>query len=134
MYPSDNHWVEWVKLMSERWVDPDMMIFGIPAHPMGEVMVDAIAQVIAQVPGISEAYIPECCIEGEARQVLVLGVKRKERIPAIMQDLMSKLQLLLAPGHYLDVVPFESSSMPVEARVLSCRIFGAHPKPWWKIW
>jgi hypothetical protein len=123
--------------MSERCLaSGTKMFFGVPTHPMDEVMVDAIAQVVAQVPGIREAYMPQCCIEGEgeARQVLVLGVESKERTPAIMEDLMSKMRLLLAPGHYLDIMPFESLSMPVEARVHRCRIYGACPKPRWKIW
>jgi hypothetical protein len=112
------------------------MFFGEPAKPMPEVMADALGQVVAQVPGICEAYIPQTFIEGdtEARQVLVIGVEKKERIPAIMQDLMGKMKLLLPPGVFMDVLPFASTDVPHGARVEKCRIFGAPKRPWWRLW
>jgi len=72
--------------------------------------------------------------DSEARQVLVIDVERTEMIDAIMTELMSKMRLLLPAGQYMDIVPFASSSIPKEARVESCRVFGAPRKPWWKVW
>src|SRR4051812_47730556 len=97
--------------MSERELKKGTKIYwGAPAKPMPEIMADAISQVVAQVPGIVEAHLPQCFIEGdkEARQVLVVGVHSRAEIPQIAQQLMGKLQLLFAPGQFIDVMPFES--------------------------
>ncbi len=127
-------------MKSEREIKAGgLMFFGVPADPMPEIMADAIGQVVAQVPGIVEAYLPQCFIEGddEARQVLVLGVESKNRIPAIMEDLMSKMELAMPSHEFIDMLPFSSAEMPSESRVAECRIWGGQPttkKPWWKIW
>jgi hypothetical protein len=114
------------------------MFFGAPAKPMADVMADALGQVVAQVPGIREAYIPQCFIEGdtEARQVLVVGVERNDKIPEVMHDLMGKMKLLLPAGVFMDILPYASADLPDEARVSSCHIFGApaQSKPWWRFW
>jgi len=85
------------------------------------------------------APLPQCYIEGdeEARQVLVLGVESENRIPEIMEDLMSKMELVMPSHEFIDVLPFSSADMPSEARVAECRIWGAQirtKKPWWKLW
>jgi len=112
------------------------MFFGAPVNPMSDVIADALGQVVAQVPGICEAYIPQCFIEGdtEARQVLVIGVETKEKIPEIMPDLMGKMRLALPGGVLMDILPYASVDLPNEARVAKCHIFGApvKSKPWWK--
>jgi hypothetical protein len=125
--------------MSERTLSRGTkMFFGAPAKPMAEVTADALGQVVAQVPGICEAYIPQCFIEGdtEARQVLVVGVEKKEKIPEVMQDLMGKMKLLLPPGVFMDILPYASVDLPAAARVAQCHIFGSpmKSKPWWRIW
>ena len=84
--------------MSERDLPAGtQMFFGVPAKPMPEIMADAIGQVVAQVPGIREAYLPQCFMQGdaEARQVLVVGVEDPGRIPEIMHELMGKMKLVL---------------------------------------
>ena len=65
--------------MSERTLKAGTSVYwGAPAKPMPEIMSDAISQVVAQVPGIVEAHLPQCFVEGdkEARQVLVVGVQK----------------------------------------------------------
>lgn len=127
-------------MKSERQIKSGTsMYFGVPADPMSEIMADAIGQVVAQVPGIVEAYLPQCFIEGdeEARQVLVLGVESKSQIPAIMQDLMSKMELVMPAHEFIDMLPFSTVDMPPGARVAECRIGGVQvktKKPWWKLW
>lgn len=105
---------------------------------MADVIADALGQVVAQVPGIREAYIPQCFIEGDsdARQVLIVGVETKGKIPEVMQDLLGKMKLLLPPGFFMDVIPYASADLPDEARVKECHIYGSPStsKPWWKIW
>ena len=112
------------------------MCFGAPAKPMPEIMSDAIRQVVAQVPGILEAHLPQCFMEGdkEARQVLVVGVARRSEIPPIAQNLMGKLQLVFPPGQFIDILPFESGAVPPGVRQAGCQIFAAGKKPWWKVW
>jgi hypothetical protein len=113
------------------------MFFGVPAKPMPEIMADAISQVVAQVPGIREAYLPQCFIQGdtEARQVLVVGVDNGREIPKIMDELMAKMRLVLPVNQFIiDILPFPVSAMLGGARVAECKIYGSKPKPWWKVW
>lgn len=112
------------------------MVFGVPAKPMSDVMAYAIGRVVAQVPGIREAYIPQCHIEGdtEARQVLVIGIEKRQKIRDIMPDLMSKMELVLPAGVFMDILPYESAKLPKAARVEACRIFGSPHRPWWRFW
>jgi hypothetical protein len=112
------------------------MFFGVPANPMPEIMADAIGQVVAQVPGIREAYLPQCFIKGdtEARQVLVVGVENAQEIPRIMDELMGKMRLVLPADQFIDIMPFPVSTMPTGARVAQCKICEAKAKPWWKLW
>jgi len=117
------------------------LFFGVPSNPMSEIMADAIGQVVAQVPGIVEAYLPQCYLGGDenARQVLVLGVESKSRIPAIMQSLMHKMELVLPANQSIDMLPFSTRDLPPDARIDECRIFGnadqaLEQKPWWKLW
>jgi hypothetical protein len=123
--------------MSERIVKQGTaMYFGAPARPMPEIMADAISQVVAQVSGIAEAHLPQCFIEGdkEARQVLVVGVQRRSEIPKVAEALMAKLQLVFAPGQFIDILPFESAAVPDGVRQAGCQIFAVQKKAWWKIW
>ena len=112
------------------------MYFGAPAKPMPKSMSDAISQVVAQVPGIVEAHLPQCFIEGdkEARQVLAVGVQRRDEIPRIAQVLMAKLQGVFPPGQFIDILPYESGAFPDEIRRAGCQIFVGEKKAWWKVW
>jgi hypothetical protein len=112
------------------------MFFGVPANPMPEIMADAIGQVVAQVPGIREAYLPQCFIEGdtEARQVLVVAVDKAQGIPRIMDELLGMMKLVLPANQFIDIMPFPVSTMPVGARVAEFKIYEAKAKPWWQVW
>jgi hypothetical protein len=123
--------------MNERELEPGtQLFFAAPAQPMPGIMEDAIAQVIAQVPGIFEAHLPECLIEGEldARQVLVIAVRRRREIPQIADILMGKLRLVLAVGQVLDILPFQVDELPPGVKEANCQIFAAKTKPWWNFW
>ena len=104
-------------------------------------MVDAVRQVLEQVPGIVEAYLPQCYIEGddEAKQVLVVGIASKMAIPRIMTNLMAKMELLMPPSQYIDILPFSTKDLPPEAKVVECCVLKPPTetkpdKPWWKFW
>src|SRR5262249_16985810 len=112
---------------------------GAPANPVREIMVDAIRQIVAQVPGTFEAYLPLCLIEGdqEARQVLLVGVDPRAAATEVMEDLGEKMKLLLPEREFIDIVPLPPSS-PLLAlaatRVPSTLIFKRKRRPWWRIW
>ena len=112
------------------------LLFGEPAEPMAEIMADAISQVVAQVPEIREAYLPQCLIPGdkEARQVLVVGFARDSQILPAMQILMEKMRLVLPAGEAIDILPFTVRNMPSEARVKAFRIHKLDDPPWRKFW
>jgi hypothetical protein len=123
--------------MSDRTVKAGTTIyFGPPAKPMPETMVGAISQVVADVPGILEAHLPQCFIEGdtEARQVLVIGVQSRDEIPRIAGALMSKLKRIFPPGQFIDILPFQATAVPPEVRQADCQIVLAKKKAWWKVW
>jgi hypothetical protein len=114
--------------MSERTIKAGTsMYFGAPAKPMPKSKSDVISQVVAQVPGIVEAHLPQCFIAGdkEARQVLLVGVQTRGEIPQIAQDLMGKLQLVFPPGQFIDIFPYESGAIPDGVRQAGCQIFAA---------
>jgi hypothetical protein len=122
--------------MNEHIKAGTLMVFGAPAKPMPDFMADAIAQVVAQVPGIIEAHLPQCFVEGdpEARQVLVIVVRSRHEIPQIAGALLGKLQHVLPPGEFIDVLPFKAGSVPSGVRQAGCQIFADGKKPWWKVW
>jgi hypothetical protein len=123
--------------MNERTVKAGTTLyFGAPAKPMPEAMVGAISQVVAQVPGILEAHLPQCFIEGDTqgRQVLVIGVQSREEIPHIADALITKLRLIFPPGQFIDILPFQTAALPSEVRQAGCQLHAAEKKPWWKVW
>ena len=127
--------------MSERVISAGTTIlFGEPASPMSQVWVDAIGQVVSQVPAIEEAYLPQCFIEGDtdARQVLVVGVRSKQEIPSAMHTLMEKMKLLLGEGQFIDILPFAVGYVPPAAQVVRCferpRTENSRERRWWKFW
>jgi len=123
--------------MSERTIKKGTTVyFGAPAHPMPKTRADAIAQAVAQVPGIVEAHLPQCFIEGdeEARQILVVGVLKRGEISQIAQALTDKFQLIFEPGQSIDILPFEAGAVPAGVRQAGCQIFAAEKKAWWKLW
>lgn len=123
--------------MAERTLQAGTrMFFGAPATPMPKNLSRAISQVVAEIPGIVEAHLPQCFIEGddEARQVLVIGVERRSEIPRIAQELGDRLQLVLPPENFMDILPFESGTVPSGARDAGCKIWAAEKRSWWKVW
>ena len=125
--------------MSERTIKAGTtIIFGAPANPMPEIMRDGIAQVVGQVPGVIEAHLPQCFIEGDtdARQVLVISVRSRKEVPHVAEELMGKLKLLFAPGQFIDIIPYVGAP-PESVREARCQIFVSstlEQKPWWRFW
>ena len=123
--------------MSSRFLRAGTQIsFGAPATPMPDVIADAIGHLVQQVPGITEAHLPQCFIEGdtEARQVLVIGVRDMEAVPRLIQELTDLLKPVVPVGKLIDIIPFQESKVPTAVRAAGCRIFGQANRPWWKLW
>ena len=121
--------------MQERHLKEGTKIFfGPPSNPMPQIMVEAIGQVIAQVPGIVEAYLPQCFIAGdsEARQVLVVAIEPESNIPEIMKDLGTKMSVLLPRGQFIDMLPYTTKTLPESSRHVPC--YSKASKKWWKFW
>jgi SseB protein C-terminal domain len=123
--------------MSDRTLKAGTTLyFGPPAKPMPDAMVEGISHVLAQVPGILEAHLPQCFIEGDTRgrQVLVIGVRSRDEIPRIAGALVSKMQHLFPPGQGLDILPFQTDALPPGVRKAGCQIQAVEKRAWWKLW
>jgi hypothetical protein len=112
------------------------LYFGAPAQPMHQSRSLAIAGVVARVPGMVEAHLPQCFIEGdtEARQVLVIVVSEKTEISRIVGDLNLALKNVVSGGLFLDILPFVKPTDAAGVREAHCQIFPTTIKRWWKFW
>ena len=123
--------------MGQRRIDKGTkLFFGAPAQPMPASRSVAIRDAVAAVNGVEEAHLPQCFIEGDAQahQVLVIGVRSKGEIPRIVEELMRSLSHIPMGDQYLDILPFETSSIPQAVRSAGCQIVDTTGKPWWKVW
>lgn len=110
--------------------------FGAPANPMPPERAAAIAALVARVPGIVEAHVPQCFVEGDsaARQVLAIVVTSKAEIPRIAGELGAGLKAIVPAGQFLDILPFPASAVMPGVREARCQIFPVSAKPWWRVW
>jgi len=110
--------------------------FGAPATPMPGDRSAAIADLVARVPGVVEAHLPQCFIEGEpgARQVLAIVVSTKEEIPRVCNAIGHGLKGILPEGQFLDILPFRQTSVIPGVREARCQIYPSNAKAWWKVW
>jgi hypothetical protein len=112
---------------------------GVPANPVSEIMIDVMRQVLAQTPGILEAYLPLCIIEGdqEARQVLLVGLDPLAKTSEVMEELGWKMKLVLPANEFIDIMPAPPSS-PLLVLAATTEpdslIFKKKRRRWWKIW
>jgi hypothetical protein len=112
------------------------LYFGAPASPMPAERSSAIAAAVAQVPGIVEAHLPQCFIEGDdsARQLLAIVVAADANIPQIAGALGARLSAVLPPAEFIDMLPFREGAVTFGVREAKCQIYPAESKPWWKVW
>jgi hypothetical protein len=116
------------------------ILIGAPAQPMARAQSAAIAGVLAKVPGVVEAHLPQIFAPGamtEPAQVLVVVLKRGADVEATMHAITCDLAQLLTEDSRLDLFPLASDSgMLASVRGVGCQILGAKAsaKPWWKFW
>ena len=101
--------------------------FGEPADPMPRELSDSIAALMRKTPGIAEAHLPQCYIEGAKAAAQVLAVvplpnaELKRLIDAIGHGLLS----ILPSGQSLDVLPLAPDAPELEIiRSVGCKIHG----------
>ena len=111
------------------------MLLGAPSAPMPVERSDAIAALVASLPGVTEAHLPQCFVVGEMdkpAQILAIAFKTKPSQQAL--DTLGKgLKNILPSGEHLDVWPLTpTSSMLADVRQANCRIYSRPQKrSWW---
>jgi len=117
--------------------------FGAPAQPMPRAISDALKALAGSVPGIAEAHLPQCFVEGTdaPKQILVVVPLRNSDTQAVLDSLSSHLPEILSNGFYIDIWPVPASDPKLEAiRAARSTIFISEErplearKPWWKFW
>jgi len=101
--------------------------FGEPTNPMPRELSDSIAALMHETPGVAEAHLPQCYIEGAkaATQVLAVvplpHVELKRLLDAIEHGLFS----IIPSGQFLDVLPLAPDAPELETiRSVGCKIHG----------
>ena len=121
------------------------VLLGAAAKPMPSELRLAIAKVVGAVPGIVEAHMPQCLVQGvmtSPAEVLVIVLASDGSESTVVSTVGEGLNAVLASGRHLDVWPMALNSGMLEAvRRTNCRIFAiegpARPpsrKPWWRFW
>jgi hypothetical protein len=116
------------------------ILIGAPARPMPSAQTAAIAAMLAKVPGVVEAHLPQVYAPGamsEPAQVLVVVLRPGADMDATLEAINCDLARLLTEDSRLDIFPVASDSgMLKDVRAVGCQILGAahQAKPWWKFW
>lgn len=107
--------------------DGTRVYFAKPSTPVAPILIDALSQSFARVPGIVEAHLPQYFAERDAksRLVLVIGVHAESEIATIIPRLVEKLKTSIQPGEALEILPFAADAIPAAVRATQCRIFEA---------
>ena len=116
------------------------ILIGAPARPMPSAQSAAIAAVLAKVPGVVEAHLPQVYAPGamdEPAQVLVVVLRPGADTDATLHAINCDLARLLTEDSRLDIFPVAGDSgMLRDVRAVGCQILGEKrgEKPWWKFW
>ena len=116
------------------------ILIGAPARPMPSAQSAAIAAMLAKVPGVVEAHLPQVYAPGamtEPAQVLVVVLRPGADADATLEAINCDLARLLTEDSRLDIFPVSSDSgILKDVRAVGCRILGEarDAKPWWKFW
>jgi hypothetical protein len=107
------------------------IFLGAPARPMDSALLSSVAQVVAAIPDVLEAHIPQCYVPGitdTATQVLVIVLASPKALEPAVKEVALRVGRLLAPGGRLDIWPLlPDSSILGAVRNAGCRIFDHVP-------
>ena len=80
---------------------------GAPAQPLPEAITNGLGSLVSKVPGLVEAHLLQCYVEGEeaARQVLVVVPVSRSQTQAVLDAVGSELPGILPSAVPLDVWP-----------------------------
>jgi hypothetical protein len=112
--------------------------WGAPAKPMAEERSRAVAQLVANTPGIAEAFLPQCYAAGfvdPPAQVLVVTLTPSADLPTVMQSLGAGIARIFPPGEHLDILPRLDRGTVETIRQYGTQIYGTRTspsQPWWK--
>lgn len=100
---------------------------GAPSVPMKLVRFNAIAKAVLQTPGISEAHLPQCYVEGvtpNPAQVLLVVFTSEVDANFVLDQLFAELEKVIPESELIDVWP-ASLEMPLleTVRNAGCKIF-----------
>jgi hypothetical protein len=115
------------------------VLLGRPAQPMAVALSDSIAQMVRSIPGIREAYLPQCFVKGVVEppaQVLVLVLDTTDQ-QRVLDSVGEGLTRALPQGVHLDVWPMsDRDSLLGTVRGTRMHVHCDPPperKPWWRI-
>jgi hypothetical protein len=113
---------------------------GGPAKPMPQALSNAIGEMIRNIAGVREAYLPQCYVKSIVEppaQILVLVLDDASDHQSVLNSVGEGLSRVLPQGVHLDVWPLsDGNSLLDTVRGTKTNIHGAPPpdkKPWWKI-
>lgn len=116
------------------------ILIGAPSRRMPQAQSAAIADMLARIPGVVEAHLPQCFIPGvmqEPSMILALVLAPGVDAEKVMGEVGCHLGAMLPEDERLDVWPLTGTN-PIlkDVRAVDCRILGAEQpaKAWWKIW
>ena len=106
---------------------------GAPAKPLDESLVRRISALVANVPSVLEAHLPQCFVEDvmpRAAQILVLVVSAEDEAPELVNAVGLGLGQILPPGEHLDIWPLSiHNSLIGSVRGARCQIYGQQGEP-----
>jgi hypothetical protein len=119
--------------MTELDIPPGTLVFwGRPAHPMAGYLSRCIAAVVASVPGIAEAHLPQCLVSAATArpaQVLILVLRAGAESRDVLTAVERGLDTVFRPDQYLDVMTIATdSSLLATVKGTGCRIFSAESR------
>ena len=112
--------------------------WGAPAKPMAEDRSRAVAELLANTPGIAEAYLPQCYAVGfvdPAAQVLVITLAHGADLATVMQALGAGISRIFPTGEHLDILPGLDRGTLATVRESGTQIYSGgvcESQPWWK--
>jgi hypothetical protein len=112
--------------------------WGAPAKPMAEERSLAVAQLVANTPGVAEAFLPQCYAAGFVNppaQVLVITLTTGAELATVMQAVGAGISRIFPPGEHLDILPGLDRGTLQTIRQSGTQIYGsgvAESRSWWK--
>jgi len=121
------------------------VLVGAPAKPMSVDVSGAIARLIASLPAVAEAHLPQLYIRGQIdppAQVLVVVAAPGADEGALLRQIGAEMAGILPSGMHIDAFPLpQDSPLLPGVRRAGCQIAGPDPspssadhRPWWRFW